>query len=1688
MPKANMHSQLVRDGIAKLRRKLLDLTNNNRLLNFKFSDTSRRFVRIVDELPDVLFERLTDDAANKRLYFQSLPELPLQNSIEDPTNKNGELTLEYQENSGGRRTTKEPRVNLAEWARKHNIDPSYDLPSPNGTMLSKHGDNQIQTLLLPEPMERKLAAIRDDANLATQELGLSTLYAAFGYLEWYESEISEEVRFAPLMLLPLQIDRELKQHRYKYFVAGGDASEAISNISLAERLKRDFGFQLPAITENDTPEKYFHRVTSSLRQFPRWKVRRFVCIGHFSFSRLVMYEDLSEAAWQTAPLEENSLIANLLAGADRDESGGDSLSDFDVESEEVERLVPALITDADSSQHAAIVDAMQGRSFALKGPPGTGKSQTITNLISAFLAAGKKVLFVAEKQAALDVVAERLGDAGLSPYLLELHSTKVQKRQVLASFEARLKIRRRKENEELEETLSNLRQTRSRLWAYVTSMNSVVSNSGLTLHNAYWEEQGARRALPTTTPELIRGLENETYAELPESSFASQSDLIDRLAKAFRVCQAGGHIKSHPLFGIQNLGVSADDTYRLRSYLQELRDAIDKLKRICSRRDAMLGAGLPNTLDQLRDFSSISSKLPAISSTLDFRLLEVIGDRDGLDALGKFTKSIKHFVQERLTLQNAVDNIDEFTSAADALARRFPVLARELSDFGLDALPINAIGESLLKQRLTIENTKGAVNILERFQVAAGISTAMSCVHLVEMAQAISYLKTLPANVLVARDRHLAEPTAKEELERYWSDATVLNERKVALSTEVKFPADVDSRELDEAAAMLRETKWLGVIFSSRYRLAKRTSMRVRITPWKGRIYAAAQLSQLAEWIEQKKQFESQQRLRHLAGRIWKGLETPFERLSDVADFYDRVRKKWPSLDPVKQPIQSMLTGTDATLLMEVADSISDARLSNIRELEGLLAKSGSSSASEALSELERKVVQSTSLLAEVRPERFHQPLGLSQVSELIRRCSALAYVDKQIRDDKFARSIRLTSIPDESTIKSTTEALDYCSAIFALPLPPQLQRQLLTKKAPTIRQALVSMGNFTKDSVGAIDDANKELTDTFELQASAWLGTSQPERVTVKACLDRVDCALSASDSAIGEWSVFRDLVFQGVQAGLSQFVTLLETEQVSHEYLLGCYRSTYFRSLIKHATKLNPNITRWTGEAIENQRSRLRSLDKEYAERSRQHVFTRLSAAQIPEGVAQGPVADKTDRALIEHEIGKQRRHIAIRELMRRASAAAHAAKPCFMMSPASVAQFLPAERDVFDVAIIDEASQMRPEEALGVLARARQAVIVGDPMQLPPTTFFDASHEEASDSERDELDVDAESVLDLALSSFRPSRELQWHYRSQHHSLIAFSNREFYDDNLIVFPSPVERSDQMGVENIYVQDATYGSSVNVREVGVVVETVSKMIRTNPKRSIGVVAVNQPQKELLRQEFDKVFAENGDLEDFRAHWEGTLHSFFVKNLENVQGDERDAIVISTVYGPAEAGAAVMQRFGPINSKTGHRRLNVLFTRAKQRVVLVTSMKPEDIVATSGSSRGVIALKNYLAYARSGRLEHGTATGGSYDSPFEKEVAEVVHQLGYRTSPQIGVAGFFIDLGVRHPINSEHFFLGIECDGASYHSAKSARDRDRLRHEILERLGWNLYRIWSTDWFRSRDREVKKLADHLRLLSRGES
>ena len=554
--------------------------------------------------------------------------------------------------------------------------------------------------------------------------------------------------------------------------------------------------------------------------------------------------------------------------------------------------------------------------------------------------------------------------------------------------------------------------------------------------------------------------------------------------------------------------------------------------------------------------------------------------------------------------------------------------------------------------------------------------------------------------------------------------------------------------------------------------------------------------------------------------------------------------------------------------------------------------------------------------------------------------------------------------------------------------------------------------------------------------------------------------------------------------EKGLENLLRYTETGALDLENIEPIYTYSVFDILAREVINENQTLAYFSGadqNAIRKQfreyDNKLKSLQQEkIAYQVAQHGFKNTKS-----GSARGKVGTYTEMGLISHQINLKTRHAPIRQLIRRASESLVALKPCFMMGPHSVAQYLAAGQLEFDIVIMDEASQIKPQDALGTIARGKQLIVVGDPKQLPPTSFFDKTVE--SDDDDTTAIEQSESILDVSLPMFN-ARRLRWHYRSRHESLIAFSNQAFYESNLIVFPSPSSKSEEFGIKFTHVKTGRFVNQHNIEEAKVIAEAVRNHILQRSEESLGVVAMSSKQREQIERCIEELSKDDVLFRDALAENAIQDEALFLKNLENVQGDERDVIYISCTYGPQEAGAAQMpQRFGPINSAAGGRRLNVLFTRSKKRMHVFSSMTEGHILATESSGPGIHALKSFLAYAQTGKLQQVKHTGKQPDSDFEISVMNALKLEGFNCVPQVGVAGYFIDLAVQDPGQPGRYLMGVECDGATYHSAKSARDRDRLRQAVLEGLGWNIRRIWSTDWFKNPQAQLKPIIELLHQL-----
>lgn len=569
-----------------------------------------------------------------------------------------------------------------------------------------------------------------------------------------------------------------------------------------------------------------------------------------------------------------------------------------------------------------------------------------------------------------------------------------------------------------------------------------------------------------------------------------------------------------------------------------------------------------------------------------------------------------------------------------------------------------------------------------------------------------------------------------------------------------------------------------------------------------------------------------------------------------------------------------------------------------------------------------------------------------------------------------------------------------------------------------------------------------------------------------LSGCLDEMD--------KLDNWCHFRALLSKLDDQHVLPYIDIAISQNIEPKYIVGGFLKQFYYQWIDSILSGSRVLSAFSRVSQDQAIHSFSEKDIEQFEINKAKIRAELSAVRPSLDI----IAPGSALAVLLHEGGKKRKQKSIRSLLAETGELVQRIKPCFLMSPLSVSTFLAPDSVHFDVVVFDEASQIFPQDAIGAIYRGKQLIVVGDSKQMPPSNFFNASIE-MGDSDEETGDVtDFESILDLCSASMQQLR-LRWHYRSRYEQLITFSNKNFYDSDLVTFPSSKADAPGIGVDYYHV-DGIFDrkTHTNRKEAEFIVDLIYQNIEKYPDRSLGVVAFSIAQQDLIDKLLSKRRQSTPEKEYFFKN--DRNEPFFIKNLETVQGDERDTIIFSVAYGVDSQGR-LYHNFGPLNRVGGERRLNVAITRAKYNVQLVSSMHYTDIDLKRTSAEGAKLLREYLDYAENGNIALDRkiiiSPFDQFDSDFEMEVCDYLRAKGFSVDTQVGCSGFRIDLGLKKPDSSD-YVLAIECDGATYHSSKNARDRDRLRQEILERMGWKFYRIWSTDWFRNKSVEQNRLLE----------
>lgn len=1677
----------------RLREKLLDLSKRNKMLNYKITERSKTQLRIVDEVLEGVYKQLAGDGDQFRVIPLPEPEdipadertenflnalahgrvsdLEYVNAIEklDRDEPGDEAKFERAEAAlrlrvrallGLPNRPSRKEINRNDHARLHGINPAIELPEK--ALKEAHKDKDLQTLKFSEDLDRTLDRIASGARLAEQEMGVSTLFLAFGFLERYESDESDTPYFAPLLLLPVALEKENRKGRDVFYVSAREGV-AEANLSLQKLIEKDFKRKIPdfIVDEEDgigSIEEYFAKVREAIDGEKRWNIRRWLVLGHFAFGRFAMYADLDPKNWKDSPVSHN-LVSSILRGTDSSGGAGDfsmdAPPDYEIDRPEIEKEAPFLIQDADASQHSAIIDVVRGSNLVIQGPPGTGKSQTITNIIANALAKGKKVLFLSEKLAALEVVKRRLEVAGLGEFCLELHSDKASPKTIIENLRKRLKLGLTGKPAQPYANAAWL-SSREIIGSYVSDLHK-ENKSGSKAFSDIWKSVRSGSDLKDIRQFMV-GVKLPAEIVYGDPNTTSVFSDLDIYASS-----AAGYSKIHgsPWTSIwRKTAIDKVDPTRL----PEMLTVLDDLRSSMAEIEAVLETAKKldvSTLDGLQNIVAAHVILPELPPTLH---LDALKEFDPIE-LEELSATALEASRTREELRQLPD-LSGYPEAAIGMLVNLQNL--KLSDEFLSLSP----EELSQSARDGVEDIERRIYVLEAYVEvirSLGLPDESSIASCNAIANSMIEFAAIPREWYGWYSKAKLDERAFGVLNQQWTKllADELQWRhKFPKTNGAAWPTAESIVNTSKVLARSKIGKFLGA-------LSAETKEAANIIEELGdKSIDPTVILDLAKHITALIKFENDPIGQTTLGADWAGLNTNFEDIEfELSKFQDiRLRVgKMAGLN-IEEKYISLVTKDPASLARYVSacKQMRDAS----EEFFGTPVNST----------LRSLIETSRSELADLKSINL---LNLSAHFGKSTASIAQLFLAHRVREKHVAASAKLNTskcgIALSRAIRKPSDAPDVKYAINWLQilnrclLSDSVSNSLKSSYAVTIRNDLSNIARDAKPSLEKYKIAHQLLSNEYylgHLFDFDWHGLKS-ELVTLKQ-----------KQGEVRDHHQLRMSENHLKQIGLTEFLDRAIVSGIFPESLPDLLVFLAANNRAQGAIRNSITLTR-SGIDLTSRRKQFLERDKEKIVADRKSLRASFATSRPPSGTNIGPKKNWTELALLKNELNKEKRFIPARALLSKAGEAMQELLPCFMMSPLALAKFTVSGSLDFDLLVIDEASQMRSEDALGGLLRSKQVVVVGDQKQLPPTDFFGRA-DGGSDSDADDDLEDDESILENCRKTFRKVRRLNWHYRSKCESLIRFSNEHFYDKSLITFPAPTKQSFSIDLVRV---NGQCQSRRNPLEAAAITEQVVAFMLDHCDMieefipTIGVVAINSDQRDLIQEEFSRLTSGNSRIEKYLAKAKSRNEEFFIKNLENVQGDERDYIFISMTYGPDSNATVVKQNFGPINRKQGHRRLNVLFSRARVWIGLFVSFGSEDVKPTEKSSEGVHALRNYLKYVEAKGQSLGKPTGLPADSDFEIEVARRMQAKGYSTEPQVGVSGYRIDLAVLDPDRPGKFLAGIECDGAAYHSSRNARDRDRLREEVLRGLGWTIVRVWSTDWFHDPDSETEKLVKKLQEL-----
>ena len=1439
--------------------------------------------------------------------------------------------------------------------------------------------------------------------------GVSPLFLGVGMLHWTDDDGSPYE--SPILLVPVDIDPA-----GPHLIARGE--DPLINPALAIRMAEE-DIEIPevdSLADLDVTVLWAH-IDVAIGERRGWYADETVVLACFSVHREAMYYDL----YENEPHIVEHPVVRALATRDADRR----FAFQPVPADRIDEVAPPedvpLLLDADATQRVCVAAAMAGRSFVMDGPPGTGKSQTIANVVGGLLHAGKRVLVVSEKAAALDTVQDRLTRAGLDNYLLALHSDLTGRAGVAKALAAALDTDRVPLATMDPIDRRAVRERRERLQAYAEAMNRVRQPLGVSLYEVLGicsHLHDVPEAPPGTSPP----------ADLTAEAMREMREAVGRLGRLRSDSYLWRHaIDREPLDGRLRLALTA---------LGKLAETVIANSTLADAFDLHEPAG--------------AAKLAALATHASKRPPRVEEDWLTIPSIQPVQKAAADLTRHLAALRYGGIPWTELPSEADLT--NVPDLSGLIPE-AVDLKPLNAAQADHLANKFAEEADRLAdrQESLDRVTARLGLPNVVSFPdsnRVIAIAELIGR-EAKPEPGWFETGGMAAAHTALRAL-RLAVEAVTAAEAQARRH----YHEDVLNEPIDEVADKLTRSRGPRKLLRP-YRKEKRAAIEAALPDVKPED-AIANVEDAAAWkqaLEDLALAESEHAA--ILGRHWKSVGTDFAQVQEALHNADEVIRETPP-EALPAVVVHICAPRPNSALLRIVGEARDEFTRFKTTLRPSPARAprpslGDGPIQEAVDWLRAHIEPLHAAAEMIRA--YSGPTGrdltLAEAIEIAHQRQGATDAEAAIWAEASAHAAVLGSVYRGT--KTDDAVMNEIVAWSA-----QARRLMTGDDHPlTVAQAHALMESQPSEGLSAAvagwEQARGEVLDAFGPARHPDLHKELGDYDTARDLLVQ----LLHDTAGQREWFEHEDARAVLAGHGLSAALEFCADEQMRVEQLWPVLERSLYRGWADAVIRDDPGLQPAGAEDRDHLVEVFRLLDNELAGAALADIVYAVEARRPSSSPAGEP-------GLIRREGAKKGGHLPVRELIAQARHAVQALKPCLLMSPLAVSRFLPPEME-FDVVIIDEASQVTTADAINCVYRGDALIVAGDECQLPPTTYY----------ERVEDDVtDLPSILELARDTF-PVLELGWHHRSRHEALFAFANLAYYEGRLVTMPRAYPQEPDHGVEMFFVDGIfrRQTTSDNPIEAEAVAERVLHHYLTRPGKSLGVVTLSVAQAHAIDEAVARALASHSELEVPSDR----LSGFFVKSLEAIQGDVRDVIVLSVGYGYDETDK-ISTNFGALNRPRGWRRLNVAMTRARERVEVVASIHSSDVPDMGNES--VRHLRAYLEYAERSAATLGRDPGDTEEmTAFEAAVLEAVRVWGFRIRRRVIAAGHVIDIGVLHPDGEKDVFaLGIELDGPGYRSIPSVRDRDRLRYEELRDLGWHMHRVWSTAWYLNPAEEQARL------------